>query len=69
MRAQMDRRVRPPRVVLTMTLEEFREHVEWLETIAAGDGCTKDWRDELDNVDPPLEMIVPDEWIRGPKRG
>jgi hypothetical protein len=40
-------------VTLTLTMSEFREHVEWLEEIADGDGCTKDWRASLNEVDPP----------------
>jgi hypothetical protein len=40
-------------VTLEMPLEEFREHVEWLETMALGDGCTESWRAQLDHVDPP----------------
>lgn len=68
MRAVMNHRSRPAAVVLTMTLEEFREMVEWLEELSPHDGCTKDWRAALDQVDPPLESIVPESW-KGPKRG
>jgi hypothetical protein len=53
MRASIDYRVRPRTVTLTMRLDEFRDHVRWLEVIDPGDGCTKDWRAELDRIDPP----------------
>jgi hypothetical protein len=36
-----------------MPLSELREHVEWLEVIDENDGCTKDWRAILDQIDPP----------------
>jgi hypothetical protein len=42
-----------PIVRLEMSLAEFREHVEWLEMIDPDDGCTIDWRAELDRIDPP----------------
>jgi hypothetical protein len=53
MRASIDYRARPRTVTLTMPLSEFREHVEWLEVIDENDGCTKDWRAILDQIDPP----------------
>jgi hypothetical protein len=53
MRASIDYRIRPRTVTLTMPLSELREHVEWLEVIDENDGCTKDWRAILDQIDPP----------------
>jgi hypothetical protein len=44
---------RADRVTLAMARAEFREHVEWLEGMAPQDGCTRDWRAELDRIDPP----------------
>jgi hypothetical protein len=41
------------RVTVEMTLTEFRETVEWLEMIDPHDGATRDWRAELDRIDPP----------------
>lgn len=41
-------------VTITMSLGEFREHVEFLETVAYGDGCTRDYRGWLDRIDPPI---------------
>lgn len=40
------------RVTLSMTLVEFRQTVEWLEGLDPYDGATKDWRKELDRIDP-----------------
>jgi hypothetical protein len=40
-------------ITLHMSLSEFREHVEWLEAMAFFDVCTRDWRAELDRIDPP----------------
>lgn len=58
MRASIDyRRTRPRTVTLTMPLSEFREHVEWLEEMAPRDGCTKDWRAQLDWIDPPPDDV------------
>lgn len=51
MRAALDGRARV--VTLTMSLGEFREHVEWLELLSPHDGCTHDWRAALDHIDPP----------------
>lgn len=51
--ATCDRRRRPFVVNIQMTLDEFRETVEWLEMIDWGDGATKEWRKELDSIDPP----------------
>lgn len=53
MMASIDYRHRVPQVTLRMTLVEFRETVEWLETLDPSDGATQDWRAELDHVDPP----------------
>lgn len=39
-----------PKITLTMTADEFREHVEFLETVAPHDGCTRDWRKQLDRL-------------------
>jgi hypothetical protein len=39
-------------ITLTMSLDEFRETVEWLETADPHDRATADWRDWLDHVDP-----------------
>lgn len=44
---------RPRDVEIRMSLDEFRETVEWLETICPQDGATRDWRAELDRIDPP----------------
>lgn len=46
---------RQPMVALEMQLSEFREHVEWLEELRPEDGCTKDWRRQLDELDPAEE--------------
>lgn len=43
-------------VTWTMRLSEFREHVEWLETIDPDDGATKDLRAALDRLDPPADV-------------
>jgi hypothetical protein len=40
-------------VEIKMTLDEFRETVEWLEGVDPHDGATKDWRLWLDSIDPP----------------
>lgn len=40
-------------IEIKMTLDEFRETVEWLEGVDPRDGATKDWRAWLDTVDPP----------------
>ena len=42
-------------VKIEMGLDEFRETVEWLEMIDPNDGCTHDWRAQLDRLDPPTE--------------
>jgi hypothetical protein len=42
-------------IVIEMSLDEFREHVEWLEALSPTDGCTADFRAELDRVDPQGE--------------
>lgn len=44
-------------VNLRLSLVEFREHVEWLEGLAYGDGATTSWREELDRIDPPQENL------------
>lgn len=44
---------RPYDVEIRMSLDEFRETVEWLEAISPHDGATRDWRAELDRIDPP----------------
>jgi hypothetical protein len=51
--ATIDRRNHWRPVSLEMSEEEFREMVEWLEGIAPQDGCTKDWRGQLDRLFPP----------------
>jgi hypothetical protein len=48
-----DGRSRTAEVLIGMTLGEFRETVEWLESLAPADGCTRDWRKWLDEIDPP----------------
>lgn len=53
MRASIDYRGRPRMVTLTMPLTEFRETVEWLEAMDSQDGATREWRAELDRIDPP----------------
>ena len=50
--SRIDYRTRPRTVTLTMTLAEFREHVEWLLELAPSDGATRAWDDELNRIDP-----------------
>lgn len=49
-------------VMITMSLAEFREHVEWLETYEPHDGATHNWRQDLDRIDPP----EPEDPPKGP---
>lgn len=48
-----DYRDRPNTVTVKMTLQDFREYVEWFENVAPTDGATRDWREWLDEIDPP----------------
>lgn len=50
--ATIDHRRRPP---IVMTRDEFRETVEWLEVVDPSDAATREWRKELDRIDPPAE--------------
>ncbi len=39
-------------ITIRMSLAEFREHVEWLESLDRENGCTREMRGWLDRVDP-----------------
>lgn len=43
---------RPSDVVLRMPLAEFREFVEWLESLDPQNGVTRDLRADLNELDP-----------------
>lgn len=45
--------LRRGRVTIVMTVSEFTETVEWLESIDPDDRATKDWRAEHDHLMPP----------------
>ncbi len=44
-----------PDITIAMSLADFREHVEWLESLDREDGCTREMRTWLDLVDPGLQ--------------
>ncbi len=42
-------------ITIRMSLADFREHVEWLESFDRENGCTREMRMWLDRVDPGLQ--------------